>query len=792
MFRNYLKLTFRNIFKNKTHSFLNIIGLAVGIASSVLIFLWVEDELSFDHHHKKFKSIYRILTNVPYQGQIGTSNTHSFLLAKTIKDEIPEVKEACRVTWEEKKLFSSSDKAIYETGYYADYSFFSIFQWPVKYGNIEKTFNQPNSVIITEKMAKKFFNDPNPLGKTLKINNEQDYIITAILKDIPDNSSFDFSWIVPFSVWEKKHPEMNSWGSWGFGQTYVELNENVNENVVNKKLKNIFINLNKESHPEELFLFSMKDWRLRTEFKDGKQTGGGLIIFVNLLTLVAIILVLIACINFMNLSTARSEERAKEIGVRKVLGASRTLLIVQFISEAIILSFIALALALIIVHFSLPFFNDIVGKKLSLHINNSLHVFALFILAILCGLLAGLYPAFYLSSFNPITVLKGLKVKRSNYAGLIRRALVVFQFIAAVILIICTIVIYLQIQHVKNRDTGYDKENLLYIPLRGQLKDRFDIVRREIMSSKDVKDVAMSQNTLKAMYSNSDLGNFNWSGKTITQNVLITLEAITPQYLSTIGLQLKSGRNFYENSAADSLSIIINEDFAKLMGKENPLNEMISMGSERQYRIIGVVKNFLYNSFYGKSEPLIFYNSPNECSFLVIKFESNIQLTTAVSNIEQILKKYNPGYPFEYRFFDDYCNASFYFETLAGKLGAVFTCLSIFITCLGVFGLAAYTAECRTKEIGIRKILGASTKQIVMLLSKDFLKLIVIALIIAIPIAWWLAHELVQKFPSYRITISWPIFAIVSVCILLITLATISFQTLRAAIANPVNNLRSE
>jgi len=532
------------------------------------------------------------------------------------------------------------------------------------------------------------------------------------------------------------------------------------------------------------FLFSMNDWRLRNQFIEGKQSGGR-IEFVNMFSIIAWIILLIACINFMNLATARSEKRAREVGVRKVLGAEKGTLIGQFIMEALFMSFISLLLAIGIILLVLPAFNLMIEKQLILGLSNPLHIIALLSIAIVCGLVAGSYPALYLSSFNPVFVFKGLKMK-SGSASLIRKGLVVFQFTISIVLIICTIIIYQQVQHVKNRDLGYNKDNLITLDAQQSTIKHFPAVKEDLIKTGAVENATLSSLGMLWMGSNTD--DYTWDGKDPNKKILITMDYVTPEYLSTTRMHLVKGRDF--SNVGDSMKVIINETQANLMGKGSAIGKIIRQDTNK-FEVIGVVKNFVYGDMYGGSDPLIFFCYTPWANTMYIRLKQDMDPEKAIAKIEPVMKAENPGYPFDYKFVDDQFNEIFKTEMLIGKLSRVFASLAIIISCLGLFGLAAYTAERRTREIGIRKVLGASVSGIAGLLSKDFLRLVLIAGIIAFPLAWWAMYKWLQNY-AYRIEISWWVFLLAGLMAVLIALLTISSQAIRAALTSPVKNLRTE
>jgi putative ABC transport system permease protein len=786
MLKNYLKTTIRSLLKKRTFSFLNISGLAIGISCASLIFLWVEDELNFNHNFSKRDNLYQIYENQTYEGKISTFHATPGPMAKVLKNEITGIKNAARLSGTGNQLFALGDKSINEPGDYADSAIFSMLDIPFLYGHSADAFKQLHSLVINETMSKKFFGELNPVGKTLRMNNEQDFVITAVFKDLPKNSTFQFQWLAPMENVEHKQPWMQVWDA-NWAHTYVELQPSANIALVNKKLSD-FIDTKHKGNNTVCFLFAMNDWNLHDSFSNGKQDGGR-IQYVKLFSLIAWIILLIACINFMNLSTARSEQRAKEVGVRKVMGAGKDKLITQFIVEALCMSFIAVIMAIGLIYLALPSFNTLMEKELRVFISDPLHITYLIAIGMITGLIAGSYPAFYLSSFNPIAVFKGIKIKSGMGSGFIRQSLVVIQFSISIILIIATVIIYQQVQHVKNRELGYNKNNLVYVELQGKLDEHFTSVYHDLKQTGVVKNASLSDYPVLQIWNNTD--NYSWQGKDPSKNPLITWENVDAQFISTMNMKLTAGRDFYAASAQDTNNVIINEAFARQMGKEGRVGGIISDGGKKNYQIVGIIKDFLYNTMYQPGAPLLLYNHPLGTHYISIRIKPGADLPDALARIEKVLKTNSPEYPVQFKFVDDDFDQLFKTETLTGKLAGVFATLAIFISCLGLFGLAAYTAERRIKEIGIRRVLGASTSGLVGLLSKDFLQLVGFSCLIAFPAAWWASNNWLQSY-AYRTTITWWVFAMAGGSAMVVALITVSFQAIKAAMANPVTSLRAE
>ena len=788
MDKNYFKIAWRHIKKNKGYAFINMIGLSLGMACAILILLWVNDEVQYNAFQKNYNNLYQVLENQSYEGKTYTFSAMPGPFAPVVKDELPEIKYAARTDWGTNLLFSIGDKSIYEMGVFADPDFLKMFSFELIKGDTSKILKDPSSIVITKKMAQKFFGDDDPVGRTIKVNNDKEYTITGLLKDPPLNSTIKFSWLASFKIYEDKNQWLKNWGNNGI-QTYLQLKEGTDPKQVDKKLHD-FISKKDTGAIAKPFLLAMKDWRLRSRYEDGKYAGGR-IEYVRMFSIIGLLIIIIACINFMNLATARSEQRAREVGVRKVLGAGRTTLIRQFFGESIMMSFAAMLFAALIVFLVLPSFNTLVEKKLTFDLSNPVIWAGMPLLALVCGAIAGSYPSLYLSSFNPATVFKGLRIGKNSATVYVRKGLVITQFVISIVLIISTIVIYRQIEHVKNRQLGYNRENIIYLYLKGKMNEHFPAIHHDLLSTGVVQNAAMSNDRVFNVGSSS--GDFTWNGKAPGSKLLVSMDWVTPQYISTMGMKLASGREFYPDITSDSNSIIINETMAKIMGKKDPVGEIIRRdnGKGRQLTVVGVVKDYVFNDMYKQPDPLILFCDTSNVSTLLIRLKGKQDIQQQLAKVESVIKSNNPGYPVETKFLDDDFNSLFKSEMLVGKLSRVFALLTILISCLGLLGLAAYTAERRTKEIGIRKVLGASVTNVIALLSKDFLSLVGISSLIAFPVAWWMMHNWLNDY-AYRINISWWVFVFAGVLAAVIALVTVSFQAIKAAIANPVKSLRTE
>jgi putative ABC transport system permease protein len=789
MFANYLKAYLRNLWKNRTYTFLNIIGLAVGITCSTLIFLWIEDEFNWDHQFAKKTSLYRVEDNQTYDGNTYTFEATPGPLAAGIKADIPGIANSSHLTWTDQALFSFDDKPIYEPGNFCDPSFLSMFNLDFTEGSPASALNGIHSLVISREMATAFFGTAEPLGKTLRMNNADQYTVTGVFNDLPTNTSFRFRWLGNYQAYYQHNQWLKEWGSNAI-MTFVELKPNANLAAVNKVMYH-YVQDKSPGAAMKGFLFPMSEWRLYGAFKNGKQDpSNGRIQYVRIFTLIAWIILVIACINFMNLATASSERRAREVGVRKVLGAGKRKLVGQFIGESVLMAFLAVVVSIGLTALLLPAFNSLVEKQLVFGLLNPVHIAGLLAIGLLCGLLAGSYPSFYLSSFNPVNVLKGLKLKDANGAVYIRKGLVILQFATSIVFIITTIIIYQQLQYVQHRQLGYEKQGLLYMRLQGKMNEHFDAIHNDLIRSGFVSDATLSSSAVLQLGSNT--GDFDWPGKDPKKQVLITVESVSPQYLSTMGMHLSAGRDFHEVAAQDSTNIIINETLAHIVTKGDAVGSLITRDDGKaKFRVVGVIRDFVYNDMYQSAAPLILFCDPANTYTLSVRLKANADVPKALASTEKILKANNPGYPFEYKFVDQEFENQFKTETLTGRLSGIFAALAVFISCLGLFGLAGFAAERRTKEIGVRKVLGASITGLTGLLSKDFLLLVLLSCLIAFPIAWWIMHNWLNGY-AYRTGISWIIFVLAGIGALAIALLTVSFITIRAALANPIKSLRTE
>lgn len=788
MLKNYIKITFRNLWKTKGYSFLNIFGLALGIAVASLIFLWIEDEVNYDSIFENRERIYSIKNVQTYEGRTYVFSSNPGPLVPGLKEDFPEVEYATRSSWPQPTLFSLGEKTIFENGTFVDPDFIEIFSLEFTEGHSENALSQPEQVVISESMARRFFNRTNVVGETIRVDAETSLTVSGVFRDLPSNVSLSFDWLRPYQVYFNQNSWLEQWGSNAL-QNYVQLKPGADLASVNEKIYDFIPKKSgNDAYGSRLRLYPMERWHLYNAFdRDGNEIEGS-IKYVRLFSMVAWIVLIIACINFMNLATARSQKRAKEIGVKKVVGAGRGGLIRQFISESILLSFLAGLLAIVLAALLLPYFNQVVSKELTLGLLEPAHLLFLLAIILATGVVAGSYPAFYLSSFEPIGVLKGLAV-RTGGANFIRRGLVVLQFAASITLVVCTMLIYMQIQHAKNKDLGYDRAGLVTTTVYPKISTHFQAIKQELSAQGLIENAGMSDHNILGLGSNT--GDFFWQGKDPNLEVLITVDDANGEYFETLGLKMLAGRPFRQDIQADSLSVIINKSLATLMGiADDPIGKTISR-SWADFTIIGMVDEFMISNIHTSGEPMIFSPLLDQGNVMTVRLAGNQNLQVTMEEIGAVFKKFNPEYPFEYRFVDERFDQLFRTEALMGNLSRIFAVMAILISCLGLFGLAAYTAERRTKEIGIRKVLGASVLGLTNMLSREFVILVSVACLIAFPLSYWMMENWLSDY-SYRIAIPWWVFLAAGATALIIALMTVSSQAIRAAVANPVNALRDE
>ncbi|MGN6440154.1 MAG: ABC transporter permease [Agriterribacter sp.] len=785
MFKSYLKIAFRNLIRNKAFSTINIAGLAVGMASAILILLWIYNEISYDKFHANKNNLYAAWNRGTFDGKLQCWNNTPKILGPTLKEEYPEVVNISR-QYSRWFVTKAGEKQVSTSALITDPSFLSMFSFPLLQGTVTEALSGAHSIVVTEKMSKKMFGTENPMGKVITIDQDH-FTVSGVLKDLPVNTVFNFEYILPWTYLKKLDEDDNYWGN-NSVRTFVQLSPNADPLAFNKKIEDITIRHSNGEEDQEVFLHPISKWRLYSSFENGKIAGGRIEI-VRLFGIIAAFILLIACINFMNLSTARSEKRAKEVGIRKVAGANKGLLIGQFVGESVIIAFIAGLIALLFVYLSLPSFNNLLGKEFEIPYNSPYFWLALALFILITGITAGSYPAFFLSSFKPVAVLKG-SFKRAHAAVNPRKVLVVLQFSFAIVLIISTIMVAQQIKHAQNRNLGYNKEQIVYHWVTGDLPKNFAALKSELLSSGIATSVVRTAGPLTSNW--SDTWGIQWQGKDPHNKTDFDRFMQDEGLVKMAGMQLIAGRDIdLVQFPTDSTAMIINESAAKVMNFKDPVGQLV-VDNEITYHIVGVIKDFVLGSPYEPTKPMVIEGSKgNYFNVINMKLTSAASLSESLQKIEHLFKKYNPHYPFEYHFVDEDHELKFMDTERVATLTALFAGLTIFISCLGLFGLAAYMAENRIKEIGVRKVLGASVLNITTLLSREFLALVLVAIVIATPVAWYAMHQWLQGY-SYRINMQWWVFITAGVLAVLVSLVTVSFQAVKAALANPVKSLRTE
>ncbi|MFC5410145.1 ABC transporter permease [Larkinella bovis] len=788
MIRNYGTVAWRNLIRNKLFSAINVLGLALGMTASLLIFLWIRDELSIGRQYAHSAQLYRIMEREYTDGKVVADDDTPGLLADELKKEFPEVVYAAGFSWEEGHVLTVGDKAIRQTGCFAGADWFNMYSIPLLAGTPAMALQSPNGVAISRKLAEIYFATPqNALGKSIRFDNGNDYQVTAVFENLPANDPEKYDFLLSWAAFLQREPWLTDWTNGG-PKTRVLLRPDANVAQVDAKLKWFLKGRNTDFGPTfyiNLFLQAETDAHLYSSFKDGFLDGGR-IEYVQLLAVVAVFLLLIAGVNFMNLATARSVKRAREVGVRKVVGAARSALMGQFIGEALLLTLFAVLIALSLVKLFMPFFNQLTDKQLALPVDQPVFWAITLALWLGMGLLAGSYPALFLSSLHPVRVLKGT-LRFGAGAQLFRRGLVVFQFTLSMLLIVGTVVIYQQLDYIQRKNLGYSRENLITIPLEGELARNYPVVRQELLRMAGIQSVTKTNGN--PLRNGSTTESVTWPGKDPNAAISFHNSAVGYDFAKTMKLTFRQGRDFSPAFRTDSSNYLINEAAAKRIGYSNPVGQPLIFWG-KPGKIIGLLRDFHFNSLHEPIRPLIIRLADNHYGNLLIRTQPG-QTRPALASLEALCQKLNPKFPFTYSFVDAEYQRTYRSETVVGTLSTIFATLAIFIACLGLFGLAAFMAEQRTKEIGVRKVLGASVASVVALLSRDFLKLVVIAIVIASPVAWYVMRQWLQGF-AYQVEISGWVFALAGFLSLLIAFLTVSFQSLKAALMNPVKSLRSE
>jgi putative ABC transport system permease protein len=791
MLKNYFKTALRSLWKQRGFSSINLIGLALGMACSLLILLWVQDERSVDAFHRHNDQLYYVYEKNYMGGKLQTWYWTQGPLAEELKKEIPEVEAATPMSWSNVNSFAVGTKILKEDGFAAGADYFSMFSYLLLQGSVKDALNSPDGLAISRKMAVAFFGSPEAaIGKAIRYENKKDFKVKAVFEDLSPQVSVKANFIMSWTGYQE---DDNGWvKDWGAvdPRTVILLRPGANAAAVEAKIRNIPNKFQTEVKDIriELGLQRFSDYYLRSEFRDGVPTEGR-IQYVRLFSLVALFILVIACINFMNLTTARSVKRAKEIGVRKVMGAVRGLLIRQFIGEAILMAVLSAVLALMLVGLMLPAFNQLTGKEIVLPFSDPAFWMSLAAITLATGLLSGSYPAFYLSGFNPIRVLKAAVPSGSRGDAVFRKGLVVFQFVLSVVLILSTLLITRQVQYMRNARLGYDRENLLYIPINGDLGKNLDVFRTEANHLPGVQHISMLSGEPTVM--NNGTLSLGWEGKDPNEHDRFIHESIGQGYLETMKIGLVAGRELDPAVyPTDSSGVMVNQTAVALMGYKDPIGKPVYDGS-RKLLIVGVVKDFHFQSLHEKILPLTLEPGRNSWFRSILVRTQPGKTAQALAGLEGLCKKLNPAFPFDYKFSDAEYESLYKSEAITGRLSVIFAVLAIVISCLGLLGLSMFTAQQRVREIGIRKVLGASAGSLFGLLSKNFLALVGIAFLIGAPLGYWAMHVWLAGF-AYQTDIPWWVFAAAGAAALVVALLTVCWQTIRAARANPINSLRPE
>jgi putative ABC transport system permease protein len=787
MIRNYLLVALRNILRNKLFSAVNIFGLAFGICSALLIFLWVNDELQYDHFHDRSNRLYRVMENQQYtDGQRYTFSATPAPMAPFIKEKYPEIEKASRFTWSVDNLFQYGEKSFYEMGNYVDEDFITMFSFPLKEGDENTALKENNSIVISAQMASKYFGAESPLGKLLIMNTKETFVVTGVLKEIPKNSSLRFEYLLPFGVfWEANKSWLDQWDNNNI-RTYLLLKEKTDADVFSKKFETE-IKTHVADTNISLFIQSFPAAYLYGDFENG-QVSGGRIDYVKIFFIVAIFVLIIACINFMNLATAQAAKRAREVGLRKVIGAFPRQVFSQFMGESFLTVLLGSVLAVAGALLLMPVFNEITGKEMSLNLLDSRILLILFAITFFTAFLAGSYPAIFISEFKPVHVLKG-QLQSGRSASIFRKTLVIVQFSLSMVLIISTAVVFRQMSFMQDRDIGFDRENLFYAWIQGDIGAKFDTFKNRLLASPGIETVTAASNLP------IDIGNstssVDWEGKNPDQRILFTNISVDPDFIQSMKMTMIDGRAFNANLITDTSNYIVNEKAAEKFGFANGVAGQDLTMWEKPGKIIGVVKDFNFGSLHNPIEPLILRIAEKPMSgCLLIRAKAN-ETQTALRSAEKLWKEYAAGYPFKYSFLNQDWEQFYKSEEQRGKLFNTMAALSIFISCLGLFGLSAFSAERRTKELGIRKVLGASVPGLVQLMNKEFVSLVLISAFIGCPAGWYLMSQWLGTY-AYHVEVGYMSLLVAAGMCLFIAMATVSYHSIRVAGHNPVKSLRYE
>ncbi|SFN24243.1 ABC-type antimicrobial peptide transport system, permease component [Chitinophaga sp. YR627] len=787
MFKNYIKIAWRNLMKDRQFTVLNLIGLSTGLICAILIYLWINDEVHMDKFHEKDAQLYQVMTNVETSAGIQTMAATPGILARTLKEDMPEVEYAANVIypfWSGETVLSTKEQKIKAIGYYAEKDYFSMFSYPLLQGNKEQVLADKQSIVISKSLALKLFHTTeNIVGRAIEWEPGVTLQVSGMFEDLPAASSAKFDYVLPYERYLDNYSYLREWGNLD-PSTYVVLKPGTDISQFNRKIAGFVKTKNKDVNLP-LFTRRYSAAYLYNRYENGVLSGGR-IEYVRMFSIIALFILIIASINFMNLSTAKASKRMKEVGIRKVVGAGRRLLVFQYLGESVLITFMSLGLTLILLPFLLPAFNAITGKQIGLYADPFLIV-AILSITVFTGLLAGIYPAFYLSGFNPVAILKG-KLKSSIGEIWVRKGLVIFQFVISAVFIVAVLVVYKQIQYIQTKDPGYKVDNVVSFQLGTDLVKRTPLF---VNAARNIPGVAaissMDHTSIVADFgSTSDI---LWEGKQQGDKTDFANIGVGYGMIETLGMEMKEGRSFNSSLSSDSAEIIFNEAAIKSMGLTNPVGKVVKMWGQNR-KIAGVVKDFNFQSFHENVRPFAFRLEPLLTYRIMVRIKAG-QNKETLAALKNLYQQYDPGFPFDYAFVDSEYQAQYVTESRLAKLSGYAAGLTIVISCLGLFGLAAFTAQRRHKEIGIRKVLGASERNVVVLLSGDFLKLVLLAVLIAFPLAWWAMNNWLAGF-AYRIHIGPDVFLITGISTVLLTLMIVSYQAIKAALADPVKSLKVE
>jgi putative ABC transport system permease protein len=787
MFKNYFKTSLRSLVRNKSYSFINISGLAIGIACFILIMLWVENEYSYNHFIPNHEQLYDVKVNTSSNGSVHTDPNMCIPAYEALKHVDTQVENTCFTGSTYGHALAYDGKIFNKEALGVSPEFLEMFNLPMVKGSYNTALIEPYSIMLNESTAKEMFGDEEPIGKFIRIENNSEVKVTAVFKDVPRNSTFWFHALLPIAYFEGPKQWVTTaskdWNQFDF-HVYVQLQPDADIGKVNGRIKDLLKNHSSDGAGRALFLHAMDRWHLYTSFVNGKEAGGP-IEYVRLFTWIAAIILLIACINYMNLATARSEKRAKEIGIRKTIGSHRSELVIQFLLESFLVTGVSFVVAIIVAAFCLPAYNVLVHRQLSLHFNSSQFWLFTLCLVVVTGLLAGFYPAFYFSSFQPAKVLKG-KVHIGRNAGLPRKIMITVQYVFSIFLVVAMVVIYQQLQHVRNRELGYDKENLIMIAYNDDIGKNFATIKNELLKTGRVEAVNRSSTTIYQDYFTDFV---DWPGKPTEEKVLFVSVDTDNEYVETMGIKIIEGRNFSE-FASDSTAVLVNRTAVRTMGLKDPVGQIVKI-NKKELTIVGVVDDVLMGSPYEPIAPLVVNQMGRYFNYVNIRLTKGKSLQESIQKVDETLKRFDPAHDSEIMFPEEGFRDKLTSIELIGKLANLFAVLAIALTGLGVFGLAAYTAEQRTKEMAIRKVLGAGVNDLVLLLSNYFTRISIFAAMLAAPLAWWVMDKYLERYP-YRVAVPWWSIPLTAIVMLTITLFIVGAQVVRVAHANPINRLKTE